>query len=408
MTDSVDTSADTIAACITILTKLAPKDPNYQVAIKIRFRALFYNMLGITSDGANLSSTEQWYSGWLGGNNYASDLLIIMNLVSAQITAQFPTFYAYVNVLVNKIISRYFDDIIPKTYLNGAPVGTKPLLVSAGTIGYTDLLEALYKFFWNGGLGIRGSGNDKITNICAQFNRDKVTKDPEIRKWCGCFSEDDPIAIHALQKYPEHSSYTKACDPLCIDESSIKLVDNTSPTYETQRCNAKLCIMSKASITTSGYNGTISLNQTCPCSGEGEACFCIIDTTIQSILDKTNAPNGGGMSSSTVFKQYCPGARCMVEQEDGSLLETECENDAPSHTNQIHQERVAAASSVKKSRGGEMFMLGIFAGIIILFILCARHIIFEPKIKITNVVKNALNVSRYTRTTDLGYLNRRY
>jgi hypothetical protein len=399
-----DTSITIISNCVTILQNVT-LDVNGKAAIKVNFQALMYNMLGITFDGKKLSTTSQWYSNWLSGNNYAANLLIIMNMVSSKSTAQFHTFHGYVNTLVNKVISRYFDEIIPQTYLNGAPVGTKPLLVSVGALGYTELLEELYNFLWHGGTGIRGLGNEEIKSICKRFNRDQVTKDPEIQKWCGCFSKNDPVAIHALQKYPEHSSYTKACDPLCIHDSSIKLIDTT--TYETKRCNAKLCIMTNASIANSGYKGTISLNQTCPCSVEGEACFCIIDTTIQKILNTTTAPNGGGMSSSAVFKQYCPGARCMVEQYDGSLIETECENDAPSHTNQIHKERITSEANITRSRGDIIFILGIFAGIIILFILCARHIIFEPKIKITNIIKNTPNVSKYTRTTDLGYLDKR-
>ena len=112
------------------------------------------------------------------------------------------------------------------------------------------------------------------------------------------------------------------------------------------------------------------------------------------------------MASPATFKQYCPGARCMVlDEKTQDLKEVQCENDDPNNTSNINKEREKDGG--KRLNFDIIFIIGLFIVFIFLFIMCSRHIEFEPKIKVNNIVKQSNNISKYTTTSELGYLNRR-
>lgn len=380
-----------------------------KVAIGRSSNILLSDMMGFNLETNERSDQEIWYNTWAASNSFNSELSLAMVGAETKFASQkekFNKLHDSLNRIVDFILIRYFGNPIPGSYWNSTTLTPqKPRIVISNDLRYTPVLESLYNFLHFGGTGIKGLGNNTLAQMCQSFTRDKISKIPNIRKWCGCFSPDDPIAIQAKIRYPEQASYTKACDPICVHLSSIKLVDPDN-NYDEQQCNSQLCILTKVAITTSEYDGTIKLNQTCPCSRDDGPCFCIIDSTVEDLLNKTTAPNGDSMSEPVTFAQYCPGARCMVEDEETKeLTEVECENDNPNHTSVIHTER--------KKNGGkrpstEIFIfIGLATSIIILFILCVRHIRFEPKFEVKNIVKQSNNISKYTRTTELGYLNRR-
>ena len=404
--DTITESADIdglvgyINSCVNVLKSTATEDEDSN-SIAFTFEILAYEMIGYLPNKTRVSQ-ESWYNIWASSNSFNTQVLFLIQEVENKQTGSLKNFYDNLNEIVKFVITRYFSNPIPDVYWTGNGPPEKPIITVAPNLRHSPVLDSLYTFFYNGSTGIKGLGNNVFTDMCGSYTREMITKYPYIRKWCGCFSPDDPIAIQAKERYPEQASYTKSCDPICVHISSIKLVD-PDKFYEVEPCNSQLCILSKVSLATSDFDGSINLNQTCPCSKENGPCFCIIDSTIEDLLNKTTAPNGSSMAVPITFKQYCPGARCMVlDEETQELTEVECENDNPNYTSIINAERKKDGG--KKPNISLFFILGIFVVFIVLFVLCARHIVFEPKIKVNNIVKQSNNISKYTRTTDLGYI----
>lgn len=393
-----------IAICSNILEN-TETDPPAKNAIKHQFAALIRNITGTTFNVITTRvSQEKFYDAWAGSNSFNTELLLMLNAVQIKQTDDFGRFYSNMDSIVDFILVRYFANPIPQGSWKGTGDPDRPLIVDNQDVHHTEVLDSLYSFLYNGSTGLKGLGSNTLANMCNSFTRDQISANPLVRRWCGCFGPDDPIAIHAKEKYPDQTSYTKACDPLCVHLSSIKIFDPDN-SYNVEPCNSQLCILTKVSITTSDYNGTVKMNQTCPCSKENTPCFCIIDSTVEDLLNKTSSPDGNSMSMPVTFKQYCPGARCMVEEPDGTLVEVECQNDNPNHTNTLHGIKSSLAKK-RRVNADIFFVLGLFGIAAILFILCARHIEFEPKFKVNNIVKQSNNISKYTSTFELGYLNR--
>ena len=349
-------------------------------------------------------SQEVWYNSWTAYNTFNTDILLLIVDVENKQTAALENFYDNLNKIIEFIITRYFANEIPVSYWKGQGDPKKPIIADPSSELFTPMLNSLYNFFYNGSTGMKGLGNNIFTDMCKGYTRTTISENPNIRKWCGCFGPDDPIAIQAAKKYTNSASYTKACDPICIYPQSIKLADPTK-NYDLKTCNSQICILSKASIDISGGSGTVNFQQNCPCSTENSPCFCIIDSTIEDLLNKTTSPDGGSMAVSVTFKQYCPGARCMVlDEKTQELIEIDCQNDDPNNTQAYYSET--------NKDGGKtvnieiFFVIGIIATFVILFILCARHIEFEPIVKINNVIKQSKNITKYTTTSQIGYLNR--
>ena len=374
------------------------------ISIVLLYRMCGYSSGTTTSIAKTRYSQEEWYNSWTASNSFNTDVLLLLIEVENKQTTSLVNFYDNLNKIIEFIITRYFSNPIPSEYWTGQGEPKKPVIADSSSELFTPMLNSLYKFFYNGSTGMKGLGNNIFTDMCKGYTRESISKNPNVRKWCGCFGPDDPIAIQAAEKHTESASYTKACDPMCIYLPSIKLADPTK-NYDLKTCNSQLCILSKASIDTSGGSGTVNFQQNCPCSTENSPCFCIIDSTIEDLLNKTTSPDGGSMAISATFKQYCPGARCMVlDEETQELTEIECENDNPNHTQAIHYE--TKKDGGKKVNIEIFFVIGIIGTIIVLFILCARHIEFEPIVKINNVIKQSKNITKYTTTSQVGYLNR--
>ena len=371
---------------------------------------LLLNSITGISNGAKISQ-ESWYNGWLSQSNpnyYSFSLNAIINIVRADTTINLSNLLVQLDTIMKFVIIRHFSSKIPMSYLNNsAPFGTKPRLVDNTSIYYTEMTTHLHSFFLNNQKGMYGIGNNTINDMCANFSRTTIANYDPIKQWCGCFAPESTFTENAKKLYPGSATYTVGCDPLCIYFDAIKAVDNSDSTSlgRNVSCNATLCIMSKFDLQTADSNGSINLTQNCPCS-TGKAtgpCICVIDSSIESLLNKIKAPDGGSMSDPVTFNQYCPGAQCYVSDDNGNLNQVACQSDNPANTNVIHN-KTKNIGTVIAPNIWFMFLVILLCGIIL--IQCARYIGHEPTYKVKGVLKPKMKIPKNTRSSDLGFLQR--
>lgn len=398
-------TANAILAANQIINSLVFKEEDKQ-QLSADYKNILHSITGIIiprpdSSSAAKITTYEWYNTWLNQQNiteYAESILIILNAVRAKQTGDMDDFMGYMRTVSKFIIYRYFSEKIP----SGVNTGKYPLIVDSTSAYYTPVLQSIYNFFYNNNIGIYGIGNETIYDMCINsFTRDAIGNYNPIKEWCGCFSPDDPITIAAKKKYPQSASYSKECDPLCMNPYVIKLSnqkDASAPYINSGCIGATFCIMTKFSIGNSGFDGIINLEQNCPCA-KNQSCFCIIDTTVEDIINRIRAPNGSSLADPVTFNQYCPGGQCLVTNpKTGEVTEKTCNNDAPNSTNKIHGATVGGNSNV----GPNIWMIFlVLLGVGVLFILCARHIGYEPKYKVNGILKSKIKLSKNTRSTDL-------
>lgn len=370
--------------------------------------SLAYQMAGVDPDTSSLLPTQKWYNSWIAQespNNFAFTVNLMITKVKTNDTVDLDNFVQNFNSILNFVIVRYFSTPIPSSYLvNGAATGTKPRLVESDSPYYSKMTDYLHDFFMNDNLGIYGIGNDTITNLCANFSRETISNYVPIKDWCGCFSPESSFTTNAKAIYPESASYTKACDPLCIYYNAIKVVEpkGSSSPGTNSTCNATLCIMSKFDLQSADLNGSINLKQNCPCSNGPAPCFCVIDQSVESLLNKTKGPNGGSMADPVTFKQYCPGATCFIADDSGNLTQTACQSDNPDATPAILKD--GDVGTIVGPNIWYLFLSILLVGITL--IQCARHIGFEPKYKIKGVLKPKVKLSKTSKSSNLGFFKR--
>jgi len=185
---------------------------------------ILYSMIGKKITGTVVSDVtiEEWYNIWLTSNTFAFDINFIMNKVLTSQTSDFVNTLADMRTISEYIINKLFSTPIPSPYPNS---GNKPRLVESGDSNYTTMVGAVYDFFWNNGLGMFGMGNELFTTMCGNFTIENM-RNSNIKRWCGCFSPNSALTNEAIAQFGDTSgSYSKACDPLCISQASIKLYD---------------------------------------------------------------------------------------------------------------------------------------------------------------------------------------
>tara|TARA_Y100000310_G_scaffold315174_1_gene365437 strand:- start:329 stop:1624 length:1296 start_codon:yes stop_codon:yes gene_type:complete len=410
--DDISVTTDIVNVLKTISSIVGGLNPSNTVdsqAIK-DVDDIINSIAGVSNGG--MMSQEIWYNVWLSQSNpnyYSFSLNAIINIVRAdKTTSNLNNLITQLNTIMKFVIIRHFAKPIPTSYLNNkAPVGTKPRLAENDSIYYTEMTDQLHSFFLNSQIGIYGIGNDTIKSMCANFSRTTISNYVPIKQWCGCFAPESPFTTEAKKLHPESSTYTVGCDPLCIYFDAIKAVDgpdSTSPGTNVG-CNATLCIMSKFDLQTADSSGSINLSQNCPCSvGKASGpCICIIDSSIESLLNKMKAPDGGSMSDPVTFKQYCPGAECFVSDDKGNLTQTACQGDNPGETNKIHG-KTKNLGTVIAPNIWLLFLSILLVGITL--IQCARYIGHEPTYKIKGILEPKMKISKNTRSSDLGFLKK--
>lgn len=363
---------------------------------------LGYSLAGVNQTSPYpLVSQEEWYNLWLSQQQvttFSFSVNFIIEKVKVNQTGESENIVTYFNNLMKYILYRHFSTPIPSGYPNA---GNKPRLVDNDSDYYTDMTTALYNFFINGGEGVNGIGNDTIAEMCSNFDRTTIQNYTPIKEWCGCFSPVSAITTLAKTTYPNSQSYTTECDPLCIYPGAIKVVDSNG---SNGICNSTICIMSDVMLGNTDLNGVINLNQNCPCSNSSQPCFCIIDVSVTSLLDKMRSPDGGSMADPVTFQQYCPGAQCFVKQADGQLKQVTCQNDNPGNTKDIVD--TTGGETIKKFSSSIWFLYFSIIMVFVTLIQCARYIGFEPKYKVKGLLKPKVKLSKNIRSSDIGFLKK--
>ena len=367
---------------------------------------IIYTLTGLDPTPPHSMITQQeWYNIWLSQGKpdlFSFSLNFLVEKIKTNQTSQTGTIINLLDRITNFILERHFSTPIPSGYPNS---GNKPRLVDNKSEYYTDMTTALHSFFINGGSGINGVGNNTIQEMCANFSRTTISQYKPIKNWCGCFAPESVLTQKAKALYPDSGSYTTACDPLCIYPQAIKVVNQlgSSDPGSNSRCNATLCIMSAIDISNADLNGSINLNQNCPCATSGQPCFCVIDSSVENLLNKTRSPNGGSMADPVTFKQYCPGSQCFVEDKNGNLNQIACQTDNPDQTGGISN-ATSNKGTVVAPNIWYLFISILLVGITL--IQCARFIGYEPKYKVSGILEPKIKISKYTRSTDLGFIKK--
>lgn len=354
---------------------------------------LLYTMLGIDPNSKKDIKVIQWYNNWLSQTyptQFAFNINYIRDKIRVSQTTDVNAYVVSMNVIADYILYKFFGNPIPEPLANA---GNYPLIVDNTSNYYTPMLDELYKFFYNGNQGIGGIGNETIQEMCMYFTREQIVGSTPFTKWCGCFSPNSTLTTEALKTAPNAQSYTKQCDPLCINPKTIKLVEgeNDDAPYTIKRCVSDICIIGPEMIQNVDSTGTINFNQACPCASGTQACFCIIDSTVENFLNKAKAPNGGSMAFNVTFNQYCPNSQCYISN-NGVLTQIECNSQNPASSSTIDK---STKKTVTVSRDLWILALLIIAAGI-LFVLCARHIGYEPKYKVQGVLKPSASLSKST------------
>lgn len=290
-----------------------------------------------------ITDMETFYTNWSSTDTALENATLFAGFFQTEgnqnINIDFQVAYTAAQEMSNYILKYYF-------FFQRNENSVLPKLVSQTTKGYYPQTDSLYTFFRN--VEVRGIANPIIQNICnanlSQFTQtgDKrrfVSLNPPILDWCGCFVPSDPIELKVDPDFPPE------CDPLCVNDQSINLVDSSGIVIE---CNSTICVISDISLNVVGSsNRQYDFKQICnACESEklnpsSQPCRCIIDSEFSSVLSKISAddPSGGdgkiGMDVGLVFERYCPNSVCyVVNRETGSVQSLECNKLNPAATGQ--------------------------------------------------------------------------
>lgn len=296
-----------------------------------------------TSSTSVVTDMETFYTNWSSTENALENASLFRSFFqtegSTRINVDFAHAYDASKEMSSYILKYYF-------FFQRDENSVLPKLVSQNTKGYYPQTDALYTFFRDP--FVRGIANPILQNICntnlAQFSavadkRRFVSLNPPILDWCGCFTPPDSISLEVDPNFPPE------CDPLCVNDQSIKLVDTSGVGLE---CNSAVCVISDVSLNVAGStNRQYDFQQICNAcedsslNSSSQPCRCIIDSEFSSVLSKISAddPTGGdgkvGLDVGLVFERYCPNSVCyVVDRETGSVQSLDCNKLNPAATGQ--------------------------------------------------------------------------
>lgn len=157
-----------------------------------------------------------------------------------------------------------------------------------------------------------------------------ISSNQDIYKWCGCYVSPTNFAV-------TKAGISSNCSPLCTNPISVDLYEYADPNSSDQvtsiSCNQTICAIDEVSIKNLDDEGNINFNQICKGCADGGNCTCIIDNSVQGILDKIITQEGGTQSQVS-FKQVCPNAECFLfDPSNKSYKELTCNTNNASNTN---------------------------------------------------------------------------
>ena len=155
-----------------------------------------------------------------------------------------------------------------------------------------------------------------------------ISSNQDIYKWCGCYVNPTGFSVSMGQN-------SKICNPLCTYQETIKSFsrpDAGATNLVTDSCIQTICAIDQVSIKSVDNEGNINFSQICPGCKEGGNCTCVIDSSVQGILDKIRTGQEGTQSLAS-FKQVCPNANCYISEATGGYTPITCNTNNPSNTN---------------------------------------------------------------------------
>ena len=154
-----------------------------------------------------------------------------------------------------------------------------------------------------------------------------ISSNQDIYKWCGCYVNPSGFSVSMGQD-------SKICNPLCTYQETIKSYSiptgATAPVLDA--CKQTICAIDQVSIKSTDNDGNINFNQICKGCENGGNCTCVIDSSVQGILDKIRTGQDGTQSLAS-FKQVCPNANCYISEPSGGYTPITCNTNNPSNTN---------------------------------------------------------------------------
>ena len=156
-----------------------------------------------------------------------------------------------------------------------------------------------------------------------------ISSNQDIYKWCGCYVSPTNFAV-------TKAGISSNCSPLCTNPISIQLYEYANPVSSNQvtpvSCNQTICAIDEVSIKNLDDQGNINFNQICKGCADGGNCTCIIDNSVQGILDKIITEKGGTQNQVN-FKQVCPNAECFLfDPSNDSYKKLTCNTNNASNT----------------------------------------------------------------------------
>ena len=288
----------------------------------------FNQSLGV--DGNLTPSISQFYEFWSSSVNSNNIATIVNNFFNTGQCANMKEYNRWLLIIF---------------FCNTFPQGSVYPKLTVSNINYNTQSRNLHQYFLSqggGGLGYCGDPTSIpiLESFCKAITPEGqnvsvfVSSSPSIYQWCGCYSGQTPLAETTAQR--ENDQQRLACNPMCSYTESIKLYRNNSDTglgdnYQELDCTETLCVIDDVSIKVIDSEGKITFNQICPGCDTSGNCTCIIDTSVQGILDKIVVGDGGSQDPVS-FNQVCPGAQCYSVNSQGIYTKIKCNTNNNANT----------------------------------------------------------------------------
>lgn len=235
--------------------------------------------------GADLPGSTAWLDRWLpqGGNDSPCLLTIKQSLYGTDTdpcntgpvivpgapcnTA--PTqpinaegYYAMTG-LVDAVVTRYVAD--------GFQLGSLP-----GQTGFNPFQDLLYEQIC---CPYSGLCQTALKSTCAQYTAQRISFNPAVTQFCGCFLPDGEYAV-----YDDQFNAPPQCTPMCNQANNVPIVGISGIPLV---CDQAICIIDDITLNLVGsqVGGGINTTQVCNGCSNGN-CSCIVsNTTINAIND---------------------------------------------------------------------------------------------------------------------------
>jgi hypothetical protein len=179
---------------------------------------------------------------------------------------------------------------------NGFVIGSIP-----GTQGYSVFQNFLFDTICSQNPEVCASA---LQVICSQYTADRLTFNPELSFFCGCY-----LPNAEYDTYAELYSINKECTPMCNRNNVIPLVDGAGNVLS---CQQGVCLIDNITINLidSQVGNGVSFGNFCNSCTPTSQCNCTISGTT---IDVVNTTIGG----SVVLNNGCSQTLCIENTPNG-------------------------------------------------------------------------------------------